>query len=166
MNYLKDTSIYLSEILICNSYQEIIPNIYLGNKNSSSNKKLLDKIYLVINCSKDLPFYSNNTYNYRVKVDDDLSLDSNLKILTHITRILPFMKKCYLEKKPILVHCRAGMQRSATLLACFLIENFNFTKEIAILYIRSKRPIAFMIGPHFDFTMELFYKRHQKFSNH
>tara|TARA_B100000963_G_C22635497_1_gene677352 strand:- start:4204 stop:4704 length:501 start_codon:yes stop_codon:yes gene_type:complete len=160
MNFIKNLVVDCVETVYCDSYQEIIPNIFLGNKNSASNVNLLNKIYLVVNCSEDIPFYSDKTRNFRVDVPDNLSLDCNLRILVYINQILPIMYKCYNEKKPVLVHCRAGMHRSATVVACFLIKYFNFSKDCAIQFIKSKRHIAFFPGPNFDLSLELFYKKH------
>ena len=162
MNFLKNLVVDTIEITYCDSYQEIIPNVYLGNRNSARDKELLDKIYLVVNCSEELTFYSGKTKNFRVNVPDNLSLDCNLKILVYVNQILPVMFKCYNEKKPILVHCRAGMHRSATVIACFLMKYFNFNKDSAIQFIKSKRYVAFFPGPNFDLSLELFYKNKLK----
>ena len=145
---------------ICDSYHEIIPNLYLGNKNSACNELLLKKIYLVVNCTHNIPFYSDKTINYRVNVSDDMSFSSNLHIFKYIHTILPFMYKCYINKKPILVHCRAGMQRSATIIVCFLIKYFNFTKEGAINYIKNKRSIVFYPFNNFNKTQDIFSEIH------
>lgn len=159
MNYIKDFIVDGMELVYCDSYNEIIPNIYLGNKNSAKDTKLLDKVYLVINCSEDIDFYSKKTKNFRVNVPDNLSLDCNLNILVYLSNILPTMIKCYNNNKPILIHCRAGMQRSATVVACFLMKRFGFNKNMAIQFIKSKRPIAFFPGPNFNLSLELFEKK-------
>jgi protein-tyrosine phosphatase len=162
MIFLKNFIVDCVENIYCDSYQEIIPNLFLGNYNSAKDDKLLDKIYLVINCSEEIPFHSDKTKNFRVNVPDNLSLDCNLKILVYINQILPVMYSCYKAKKPILVHCRAGMHRSATVIACFLMKYFNFNKDSSIQYIKSKRCVAFFPGPNFDLSLELFYNNIKK----
>ena len=162
MIFLKNFIVDCVENIYCDSYQEIIPNLFLGNYNSAKDDKLLDKIHLVINCSEEIPFHSNKTKNFRVNVPDNLSLDCNLKILVYINQILPVMYSCYKAKKPILVHCRAGMHRSATVIACFLMKYFNFNKDSSIQYIKSKRCVAFFPGPNFDLSLELFYNNIKK----
>lgn len=47
---------------------QIINNLYLGNENDSKNSHLYD---VIINCTSDLPFYSNTTQNIRVNVKDN-----------------------------------------------------------------------------------------------
>ena len=164
MKIIKNFLVDLTEVFFSNSYDEIIPNIYLGNKNSAKDFKLINSLTLVVNCTEDIPFYygEKNLNRFRVSVPDDQSLDSNLRIITYINPILPHIHKCYLDKKKILIHCRAGSQRSATLLACYLIKYHNFTKDMAITYIRSKRSIAFFPGPNFNITLEIFSRKFQQ----
>ena len=164
MKIVKNFLVDLTELFFANSYDEIIPNIYVGNKNSAKDYKLVKQLSLVINCTEDIPFYFDNLKlnRFRVSVPDDQSLDSNLRIITYIKPILPLIHKCYLNKQKILIHCRAGSQRSATLLACYLIKYHNFTKDMAITYIKSKRSITFFPGPNFNITLEIFDKNNPK----
>jgi hypothetical protein len=43
----------------------------------------------------------------------------------------------------ILIHCFAGMQRSAAVTAMFLISQYRCTTDEAIAFIKKRRPIAF-----------------------
>ena len=61
MNHIKNYIVDSMEYIYSDSYNEIIPNIYLGSKNSATDKSLLDKIDLVINCSQEIPFFSSKT---------------------------------------------------------------------------------------------------------
>ena len=161
MKVIKNFLVDLTELFFCNSYDEIIPGIYLGNKNSANDYNLVKNISLIVNCTEDIPFYFSDLKinRFRVSVPDDQSLDSNLRILTYINPILPAIHTCYTQKKKILIHCRAGSQRSATLLACYLIKYHNFTKDMAITFIKSKRSITFFPGPNFNITLEIFEKK-------
>ena len=158
---IKNFLVDLTETFFSNSYDEIIPNVYLGNKNSAKDFKLIDSLNLVVNCTEDIPFYftEKNINRFRVSVPDDQSLEANLRIITYINPILPMIHRCYTNKEKILIHCRAGSQRSATLLACYLIKYHRFTKNMAITYIRSKRSIAFFPGPNFNITLEIFSRK-------
>ena len=44
---------------------------------------------------------------------------------------------------PILVHCHAGMQRSAALVAMYLIANRGLNADQAMKYVRDRRSVAF-----------------------
>jgi protein-tyrosine phosphatase len=64
--------------------------------------------------------------------------------------------------RSILVHCHAGMQRSAAVVAMFLIAKYRCSPNEAIQYIRSKRSIAFMPGTNFNDSIQGFAKLFQK----
>ena len=53
----------------------IMPNLYLGNVNASSNLTFLEshKIQAVVNCSKDIPYHSyfHEKSKYRIAVEDN-----------------------------------------------------------------------------------------------
>ena len=55
---------------------QIIPNLWLGNILDSRNNEFLKNIDVVINCSTNIPFYSKETINLRIKVEDDLEKES------------------------------------------------------------------------------------------
>ena len=60
--------------------------------------------------------------------------------------------------KPVLVHCAAGMQRSAAVTAMYLIATHRMRPEQAKTYIQNKRPIAFRPGANFSRSIDGFYK--------
>ena len=53
---------------------EILSNLWLGNIVSAKNSRFFieNNINVVVNCSKDLSFYHNNTKNYRISIHDNL----------------------------------------------------------------------------------------------
>lgn len=130
--------------------------IYLGNINISQNKSFLEKnsIDVVVNCSKDIPFLSNITKNYRIAVDDNLSHSSIIIMFRYIKKLIPIINKHLLKKETILIHCRAGMQRSATFLAALLMYNLKLSKNKTINLIRKKRKIAFLPYANFNLVLD------------
>lgn len=159
MNSLKNMFVDSFYYLGYNDYDEIIPNIYVGNYNSSKRKNLNNlKIDVVVNCSEFLPFYDNLRINYRIPVTDDLTLNSNIILVRHIVRILPHLRKLQLNNKKILIHCRAGMQRSVTLMATYLMKYYKLSLTEAIQFLKTKRNQSFFMGPNFYITLKLFEK--------
>jgi protein-tyrosine phosphatase len=63
-----------------------------------------------------------------------------------------------LKRGPVLVHCAAGMQRSAAIVAMYIIATSGYKVENAIQYIQSKRPIAFTPSPNFLKSIQIFEK--------
>lgn len=129
---------------------QITPNIWLGNYNYPK----YTNYDLVINATPDLPFYNNNSLNIRIPVNDDLSYDANIKIVYYILQYLPLIHKYVKNNKQILIHCYAGMQRSASILAAYLMIYENYTLDESISYIRNKRNIAFRPGINFRQALE------------
>ena len=56
----------------------------------------------------------------------------------------------------MLVHCAAGMQRSAAVVAMYLIATQNATADQAMAFIRSKREIAFVPEANFEKSIRTF----------
>tara|TARA_B100001093_G_scaffold514513_1_gene588714 strand:+ start:2454 stop:2960 length:507 start_codon:yes stop_codon:yes gene_type:complete len=134
----------------------ITQNLYIGNyKSSTRNEIEKAKFDVVINCSPNLPFHSSKTYNYRISVKDDLSNNSNLLLLDHIKYILPIIHYHLISNHKILIHCRAGMQRSCAVTAAYLMKYNHINQKKATSFIQKQRPIAFMSGSNFNFCLGL-----------
>jgi len=141
----------------------ILPGLWLGNKASSMNETFLreNNILCVFNCTKDLLFHSSIKRRYRVPVDDNLQTQEirNLELWSY-----EIVYKLTKESKQgaVLVHCYAGMQRSAAVMAMFLIANYNMKKDNAISYIKRKRDIAFWPFANFEKSIQGFQDSYEK----
>ena len=149
-----------------NPYDEILPNLYLGGIKALGTYecKALD-YYMVVDLIKNsiqldehksLP----NPHIYiNLPVHDSPDECDTLLSLIHETQVLEKIHVALQEKKPVLVHCFAGMQRSCTLVACYLIKYKSMTPDEAIEYIKFRRPIAFFGKVNFMETLLSFYKK-------
>jgi len=133
-----------------NPADEILPGLWLGNAEASQDTAFLKNknIDAVFNCTKNLPFIHSVKRKYRLPVDDNLKEEEirNMELMSFevIYKVIHEYKQ-----GPILVHCAAGMQRSAAVVAMFLIATKGMKTDEAIKYIRERRPIAFQPGPNF-----------------
>ena len=133
-----------------NPADEILPGLWLGNLEASQDTAFLKekRIDAVFNCTKNLPFVHSVKRKYRLPVDDNLKEEEirNMELMSFevIYKVIHEYKQ-----GPILVHCAAGMQRSAAVVAMFLIATKGMKSDEAIKYIRERRPIAFQPGPNF-----------------
>jgi protein-tyrosine phosphatase len=122
----------------------IIPNIYLGNYNSSQNLEFLknNNIKLIINCSKDLNFIDNyQCHKIRIPIDDN-RIFKNYDLLDHIN-ILEIIQEYRNKNENILIHCRFGAQRSANIILLYLIKTLKIDTDISYDLIKQKRPLCF-----------------------
>lgn len=139
---------------------EIIPGVFLGNKEASQDISFLrsNRIRLIVNCTKDLPFQNSisTIEHYRVPVDDKLEHEDSEKLLFLMPMIIQKILSAHYNRSNILVHCFAGMQRSATVVACLLMFMHRLSSKDAIAYIQSIRPIAFTPSANFRYTLRHF----------
>lgn len=125
---------------------QIVPRIWLGGIDSAQSSKFItkNKITVIINCTKDIPFLKiPGIYKYRVPVDDNLEPNEIASMEKWLYHILPLIDHHYKKGSVILIHCYAGMQRSAIVLFSYLYQYYTKDAAKAALLIKSKRPIAF-----------------------
>ena len=143
---------------------EIVPGIWLGNRRAAVNDKWLAEknITVVFNASKDLPFSTTIKKQYRIPVDDNLQPEEirNMTLWSH--EIIYNLLKEHNAGNTILVHCAAGMQRSAAIIAMFLIVKKGMSWNQAIHYIQDIRSIAFRPSPNFKDSIISFDKSYHE----
>ena len=135
------------------NYSKIIPNLYIGNRNST--QLLYPSLNLVVNCTRDLPAIFPNTI--RVPIDDSYDWNPVLLDIMINTNVLDTIHSNLLKGNKVLVHCMAGAQRSCAVVACYLIKYYGMYPEKAIEYIRKHRRIAFFGHITFEKAIESFY---------
>ena len=125
---------------------EILPGLWLGNRKASQDTMWLkqNNITVIFNATKDIPFVSGIPSMYRVPVDDNLEENEIRNMELWSWEIVYKVINEYNQGKKILIHCAAGMQRSAAIMAMVLIAMYRCKTEDAIKYIKAKRPIAFL----------------------
>jgi protein tyrosine/serine phosphatase len=115
------------------SVDEIIPGVWLGNYKSAIDVNFLkqNKIKFILNCTPNFPFY-NEIHNkqdlkglhkidkYRIPVNDSLMQRDFILMEQYFKIVIPLLVKKYTQKKNILIHCHAGKQRSAIVVAALL----------------------------------------------
>lgn len=122
-----------------NFVDEIIPRLWLGDYKSALDIDFLlnNKINLIINCTPNTKFFyetvdlnlSNSSIanklkrieTYRIPVNDSLLEADFIRMEKYFKIVIPLLLRKYtIEKKNILVHCYAGKQRSAIVVAALL----------------------------------------------
>ena len=122
----------------------IIDGIWLGNWQSAHDS--LDvknkRISLIVNATHNI---NDNTMivcsRFRVPLSE--KKPCNLNTLSQIEEAADVIKKHVDNNKQILVHCKNGHHRSASIVALYLIKYRNMDLYQAIEFIKTRRPTAF-----------------------
>lgn len=140
---------------------EIVESLFLGNA-----KARISRSYdMIVNCTGDIEFPPDHKGEcIRIPISDtDLQSDSMILLaILHHKQVLEKMYSFIKTKRPILVHCLMGMQRSCAVVACYLIKYHNMTPQESIDYIKVRRPVAFLYNVNFLFAIEKFYDKHKE----
>lgn len=147
------------------SYDEILPNLWLGNLNACLDKKFLKekKIKAVVSLYSpklNTNFFINKKIAiFQVQVKDNLSFKSNFVVFNNLDKILDFIHHYLQNNDGVLVHCHYGWQRSATVCAAYIMSTFNKSMIDSVNYIRNKRDLSFFPDVNFFIALRLFEKK-------
>ncbi len=139
------------------------PRLWLGNYKASQDKDFLvqNNINVIYNCSKNLTFAESVPSvkrRYRIPIDDNLEDEEIENLAKWSPEAILILVQEYRSGATILVHCAAGMQRSAATVAMFLIATEHMTPDQAIAEVKAKRAIAFFPHANFRRSIEYFYQ--------
>lgn len=137
---------------------EIIPGVWISNYHTALNGPWLaaHRIQSVFNCTKQVEFHPSVPYQFRVPVDDNLQPAELRNMELWAPEIAFKILREYNAGRPLLIHCHAGMQRSTTACAFFLLV-LTGRPLIQVMYlIQSRRRVAFQPQANFAGAMRAF----------
>lgn len=139
------------------SANEIIKGVWVGDMNAALDKKFLkkNKIGAVINCTRDVPTPFKGIEYLRLKMNDSLQQEDVVRMIHFLPYAVKFLEMN--RHKNVLVHCHAGMQRSATIVTAYIANKYKVSVDDAINIVLKKRPVAFHHGKHLNFARALNY---------
>ncbi|XP_027195818.2 dual specificity protein phosphatase 4-like [Dermatophagoides pteronyssinus] len=141
---------------------ELLPYLYLGNECHASSKNLLLNLGItaVLNVSQSCPNHFENEFYYkRIPINDSKCDDITIRI----NEALNFIDEIKEDRNgKILVHCQAGISRSATICIAYLIKKKRIRMEEAYEFVKSRRQL---ISPNFNFMTQLMEFEDQIFSD-
>jgi hypothetical protein len=130
---------------------KILPHVYLASFEDA--KEFEGSNVFLINCTKDLPMIHTTGGGTRLNVDDHPSsaqtMGASLGLMVRYIEDHVNSSKDPSLSKDVVVHCFAGQQRSATVVAAYVMRQTGWTPEQTVEYIKSKKPDAFLGGAHF-----------------
>lgn len=124
---------------------EIVEGIWLGDASDAMDIDTLKEqgIDSVVNCAEKHTLTCEEYYPFGwrylgLECDDSAKYDI---LGNHLDEFVAFMDECVVNKKKVLVHCVAGINRSATLLIAYLVRRRGMSLIDAISLCHAKRPI-------------------------
>ncbi|CAG9313697.1 unnamed protein product [Blepharisma stoltei] len=131
---------------------EIEPNLYLGSLMAGGNEQFLREYsikYIVqaLDCSSDSPQFDGITYHF-IAIEDSPMED----ISKHLPGALRFIHQHLLEGEKVLVHCQAGVSRSASIVIAYLMGKYLINFAQASNVVLQKRKCIF---PNLGFQKQL-----------
>ncbi|XP_040822928.1 dual specificity protein phosphatase 16 [Ochotona curzoniae] len=130
----------------------ILPNLYLGCQRDVLNKELMQQngICYVLNASNTCPKpdFIPDSHFLRVPVNDSFCE----KILPWLDKSVDFIEKAKASNGCVLVHCLAGISRSATIAIAYIMKRMDMSLDEAYRFVKEKRPT---ISPNFNFLGQL-----------
>ena len=129
----------------------ITDRIYLGDINGCSNLYQLrkNKITHILTMAAGIkPLYRKE---FKYKVYNIIDLPSQ-NILPYLDKAIEFINRVVTQGGRVLVHCFAGMSRSATTVIAYFMATRKMTFMEAFNFVKKRRPIIF---PNFGFQKQL-----------
>ncbi|XP_043913782.1 dual specificity protein phosphatase 10 [Protopterus annectens] len=132
---------------------KILPFLFLGNEHDAQDveKMRVMNIGYIINVTTHLPLYhyDEGTFKYKRLPATD-SNKQNLR--QYFEEAFEFIEEAHQVGKGLLIHCQAGVSRSATIVIAYLMKHTRMTMTDAYKFVKGKRPI---ISPNLNFMGQL-----------
>lgn len=127
----------------------IYNGIYLGSIEDAFSKDFMCSMpTAVLNCAKEVPKSPYATTYMHLPLND---VDDE-KITPYFELANNFIDDQLIKGIRVLVHCHAGISRSASIVIGYLINRRGMTFSNAYAYVKTKRKI---IDPNFGFVCQL-----------
>ncbi|XP_065209063.1 protein phosphatase Slingshot [Planococcus citri] len=130
---------------------EIFPHVYLGSEWNASNLEELNKnrICYILNVTREIDNFFPGTFDYlNIRVYDD----DNTDLLKHWDNTFKYISKVKKENSKVLVHCKMGISRSASVVIAYAMKAYNWDFKKAFEFVRKKRSC---IKPNQNFISQL-----------
>ncbi|EKM76732.1 hypothetical protein AGABI1DRAFT_131026 [Agaricus bisporus var. burnettii JB137-S8] len=140
---------------------EVIPGLWIGDLPSAMNVQKLksNNIYSILSAMRGRITVNETFIRHQILIDDTEDAD----ILSHLLPSIHFIQAELGKGRGVLVHCQAGVSRSATVVAAYLMYSKDMDPEGALKVIRQARPF---VDPNVNFLqqLEIFHKSNYRIS--
>ena len=125
--------------------------LYLGSVGAAytiQTLRSLDIRYILTVCENLPPKFPNEFIYKIIPVTDE----PTTKISHYFKESLDFIRNSVVSKNNVLVHCFAGVSRSASVVIAYLMKYHKMEYNSALNYVKSKRP---WVNPNYGFQGQL-----------
>ncbi|KAG0359745.1 tyrosine/serine/threonine protein phosphatase pps1 [Podila minutissima] len=144
----------------------ILPFLYLGNLAHASNPGLLKSLGIryVLSVGEEahglheanamMIDSDTSSSKFMVKLVDDMFDNGVDSLWKHLENCVDFVDEARRSNTRVLIHCRVGVSRSATIVIAYLMAHYNMSLADAYLMVRARR-LSVIIQPNLLFMYEL-----------
>ncbi|KAH9833166.1 uncharacterized protein C8Q71DRAFT_192483 [Rhodofomes roseus] len=121
-----------------NPMNEVVPGLWIGDLASALNSEKLREhnIHSVLTAMRGRVRINETCNKLQINLDDTEDAD----VLSHLVAAIQFIEAELEKGRGVLVHCQAGLSRSATIVAAYLMYVQHIDYEAALDLIRGVRP--------------------------
>ncbi|EMD49509.1 leucine rich repeat and phosphatase domain containing protein [Entamoeba histolytica KU27] len=131
-------------------FDKIIDNLYLGSYANAHNKNYLQKMGIthILTIGPLQPMFPELFTYKQINIDDSVKEDISI----YFEECFQFIEQARNSGGAVLVHCAAGISRSASIVIAYLMKKNQWTYEYSYKYVLERRPI---ICPNSSFMKQL-----------
>ncbi|QQP41970.1 Uncharacterized protein FKW44_016494, partial [Caligus rogercresseyi] len=130
---------------------KIVDHVYLGSEWNASNLDELkaNGITHILNVTREIDNFFPATFEYRnIRVFDEEATD----LLKYFDETYRFVRKAQDAQGKVLIHCKMGISRSATLTMAYLMKDYEMSLTEVMILVGERRAI---INPNEGFIKQL-----------
>lgn len=141
------------------SMDEVIENLWVGDFQAATSIELLNMagVKYVVSCMRGKVRVHETMQRHQIPLDDTEEQD----VLAYLPATIAFIQKSLSSGDGVLIHCMAGMSRSATIAAAYLMYSEGLDPNGALELIREVRP-SIQPNPSFLHQLEVFHAAYCK----
>ncbi|XP_063002241.1 dual specificity protein phosphatase 10-like [Elgaria multicarinata webbii] len=131
----------------------ILPFLFLGNERDAQDLERMLSLNVghVLNVTTHLPLYHADSGRLRYKRLPATD-NSRQDLRQYFEEAFEFIEEAHQSGKGVLIHCQAGVSRSATIVIAYLMKHTLMTMGDAYKYVKGRRPV---ISPNLNFMGQL-----------
>ncbi|KAI8434951.1 hypothetical protein MSG28_003416 [Choristoneura fumiferana] len=120
---------------------EIFEHVYLGSEWNASNLEELQRngVRHILNVTREIDNFFPGVFDYlNIRVYDDEKTD----LLKHWDNTFKYINKARNEGSKVLVHCKMGISRSASVVIAYAMKAYNWNFDKALKHVSDPTPLV------------------------